>query len=91
MELIILKRDSDTWNYAWEWLRVHPYNANNIEPTVCEHLGEVWQYMGSWKNKGNIISDFRHRSHPLSGGVHVLSVAHPSYKEEDIEKSAKIK
>ena len=90
MELIILKRDSESWNYAWDWLKAHPMNAMVIEPSVAENNGEVWQYMGSWLKDGKLISDFRHRNHPITGNRHSFSIAHPSYKEEDIEKRSKI-
>ena len=54
------------WDNMWAWLAKHPANTPYPEPTVCEHEGEVWQYMDTeWCDQTNRWVDvFRHRYHP---------------------------
>ena len=67
MEYIIIQPNSNEWNYMWDWLAKHPINENIDVPSVANYEGEVWQYMGSFKQDNKVIHSFRHRSHPLHG------------------------
>lgn len=92
MELVLIKQDSPEWEYMWGWLASHPVNQGLDEPQVAENEGEAWQYMGSYKNKNAVIHEFRHRNHPVTGGLYKASVgASENFTEDQIEKSAKIK
>ena len=91
MELVLIKQDSPEWEYMWGWLASHPVNQGLDEPKVAENEGEAWQYMGSYKNKNAVISEFRHRNHPVTGGLYKASVEHPFFDENSIDKSAKIR
>jgi hypothetical protein len=64
MELIFIKRDSKEWEYMWDKVAKHPINDGYEEPTLLMYQGEIWQYMGSVKNKSSINHEFRHRNHP---------------------------
>jgi hypothetical protein len=93
MKVIIIKKDSPSWNALWGWLEKHPINTGLSEPMVAENNGEVWQYMGTTAHNGkHPISSFRHREHPIVGGLKSLSVIHdggqfglPTISADDIE------
>jgi hypothetical protein len=92
MELVVIKQDSQEWEYMWNWLANHPINQGLEEPKVAENNGEAWQYMGSYKNKQAVIHEFRHRLHPVTNGVYKASLqASSNFTEDQIENSAKIK
>ncbi|ELF4281881.1 hypothetical protein RNF85_000392 [Salmonella enterica] len=40
-----VKSGTQEWDYMWDALAKHPSNRRLPEPTVAEHLEEVWQYM----------------------------------------------
>lgn len=91
MEMIILKQNCPEWEYAWEWLANHPLNKDLENPSVAFNNGEGWQYMGSYRQNGQVIHEFRHRSHPVTDDVQFLKVnASESMNAEDIEKTVPI-
>jgi hypothetical protein len=91
MEMIILKQNCPEWEYAWDWLSNHPLNKDLENPSVALNNEEGWQYMGSYRQNGQVIHEFRHRSHPLTNDVQFLKVnASESMNAEDIEKTVPI-
>ncbi len=92
MELITVKRDTAEWLHMWLWLELHPINVDLDNPMECENEGETWQYMGSFKNKGKVIHEFRHRNHPKTNGVYTASLeASDTFSDDQIEDSKNIK
>lgn len=95
MEFILIKPDSNEWNKMWEWVAKHPLNEGITEPTVAlnELNGEAWQYMGSYRSKdGRVVSEFRHRSHPIDNERHYLKMnGSQEISEDDIERVILIK
>jgi len=89
MEFVILKKDTPEWDYIWNWLASHPINEGLEEPSVALYQGEGWQYLGSYKKGNTIISDFRHRFHPLTNRTEILSVKH-EISDEAIGKKFRI-
>lgn len=91
MELVLIKIGSLEWSYMWEWLGNHPINEGLDKPSVAYHYGEVWEYMGSFKQKDKLIHSFRHRSHPRHGQRIDLHVeASENLTNEDILKEIKM-
>ena len=68
---------------AWEWLEAHPLNKGLEDPTAS------WEYMGSYRQGKKLVSDFRHKNHPLTNSTHTVSFGHIAI-DEDIEKKYKI-
>lgn len=66
MELILIKPQSQEWEYMWKWLEEHPVNLGLEFPSIAEHKGQSWQYMGSYRQDGKVLHSFRHRFHPNS-------------------------
>lgn len=91
MEFIILKEDSQEWGIMWDMLRLHPINAQESEPCIAFNNGEVWQYMGTYRNKETLISEFRHRCHPYSQEMARVVLPHILEDESSIYRSARIK
>jgi hypothetical protein len=92
MEMILIKIDSPEWVYMWDWLGNHPINQGLEDPKLAPNNGEVWQYMGSYKNKKDVIHEFRHRNHPVTNDLYKVSLrASESFDDEQIHSSAKIK
>jgi len=90
MEMILITPESIEWNFMWNWLANHPINKDNEEPTVCLNNTQSWQYMGSYKNGKKVITEFRHRIHPITNRVERLSVEHKDFDEDSILKTIKI-
>ena len=67
MEYILIKKDTTEWEYMWNWLANHPLNKGLEYPEYAENNGEMWQYMGSFKQKDKVIHELRHRQHPTTG------------------------
>ncbi len=94
MKMLIVKRESNEWNWMWDQLSKHPINENINEPTVAlnELNGESWQYIGSFENKGEVIHEFRHRSHPLDNEKRYYKFkASETFSDSDIEKQLPVK
>ena len=91
MEMILLKQDSAEWNSMWETLANHPINEGLKSPKIAFNDGEQWQYMGSYRQDGKVIHDFRHRFHPKTNGVYRVTFNGNVVPTEQIEKVIKVK
>ena len=92
MELVLIKINSPEWKFMWEWVAAHPINEGFDEPSLAYNEGEMWQYMGSFKQKAQLIHSFRHRQHPTNNQRIDLSLrASDTFAEDQIEKQLKIK
>lgn len=79
MEYILLKPNSDEWERMWKWVEEHPINSDIVEPSIATNdlNGECWQYIGSFRgSNGTLISEIRHRSHPLNNERYIISYQH---------------
>jgi len=91
MELILIKTDSEEWNYIWEWLSKHPINEGIENPSLALNEGEGWAYMGSYMQGERVIHTFRHRNHPITLGVKQVSLnASESFTKEQIAKKFRL-
>ena len=87
MEFVLLKIGSPEWERIWNWLENHPLNRGLEQPSIALNENEGWQYVGSYRLKDKLISDFRHRKHPLTGKLETLSIAAEEViGDEQIEK-----
>jgi hypothetical protein len=91
MEFIAIKINSKDWDFMWNWLAEHEINKNLSEPRTAENNGHAWEYMGSFKHKGKVLSEFQHKLHPLLNKPYKAIVEHIDFDDNNIEKSAKIK
>ncbi len=92
MQIIFVKRDTPEWDFMWLWLELHAINAGLENPIVAENEGEVWQYMGSFKNSNKTVHEFRHRNHPITNEVYSASLsASDTFTDDQIEKSINVK
>jgi hypothetical protein len=90
MELVLIEPNSPEWEFMWNWLSSHPINEGIEDPSTAINDGEAWQYMGSYKQKDKVISEFRHRNHPKTNRLSKLSVEHSNFNEESISKKFKL-
>lgn len=88
MEMVLIKPESNEWNYMWDWVASHPINKGLEDPsTAMSEDKEVWQYMGSFRQNNQTIHEFRHRNHPVTNSVQTLKVMNSeTMSNEDIEK-----
>jgi hypothetical protein len=93
MELVLIKIDSQEWNYMWDWVAAHPLNKELEDPSTAKSEdNEVWQYMGSFRHKNETIHEFRHRNHPVTNRVEKLTIkCSETMLNDDIEKVVQIK
>jgi hypothetical protein len=89
MEFILLKIDSEAWTEIWTWLENHPINEGIENPSLALNDTQGWQYTGSLKQGERVISSFRHRNHPKTGGIKTLDYAH-QVNPDSIERSFKV-
>jgi len=91
MELILIKPQSNEWNYLWEWLAIHPINEDLEEPQTALHNGFAWEYMGSYMNGKKVLHTFKHRFHPKTLKEHNLALnASKDFTIDDIATKTKI-
>ena len=91
MELVLVKIDSSEWDFMWAWLDKHPLNEGLTEPSIALHEGEMWAYMGSYKQKERIVHTFRHRKHPTTQKLEEISVQASAHMNlSQIQKKYKI-
>ena len=76
MQMVLVKIDSPEWTYMWEWLSKHPINKDIENPFEAANDGEVWQYVGTYKQGNKAISEFRHKNHPITNKLYRLSLSH---------------
>ena len=77
-EWAIMARDGEEWRRAWEALARAPVNRfikGDKHAAPCPTSGEAWQYMGTSRQHGEWVHDFRHRNHPSCGGRVVCRIA----------------
>jgi hypothetical protein len=92
MEMIIVKRDSDEWNYMWEYVATHPINEGLPDTSIAMNQGEAWQYIGSFKSGKRVVHEFRHRNHPNTQKVEVIKLhGNENLGTDDIEKVIPVK
>lgn len=94
MEMVLIKPESQEWNYMWDWLAQHPINEGIEHPSIALNMeyGEAWQYMGSFKQDNRIIHEFRHRAHPTDNQRHYIKFkASENITDDDIEKTLTMK
>jgi hypothetical protein len=91
MEYVFIKTDSKEWGDMWDFVREHPINEGLEEPCTAENNGEEWQYLGSFKQGKIVISQFIHKSHPRTNQPTKTSFEHPTFNEDCISKSSRIK
>jgi hypothetical protein len=89
MEMVLIKENSQEWEYMHKWLANHPINQLETEPTIAINPlnDEKWAYIASYREDMKIIHEFRHKSHPKDNERYFLSVAaSDNISGEDIEK-----
>jgi hypothetical protein len=92
MDLVIIERETAEWNYMWEWLENHPINEDIEEPRLALNNGELWQYMGSYRQDNKYLSEFRHREHPRTNKIEKIVFEHKEpIKAESISKVIKVR
>ena len=92
MELIFVKQDSTEWEYIWDFVEKHPINEGIEEPRISLNEGEVWQYMGSFKQNDKLVHEFRHRYHPKTNDRYYIRFnGSESFTDDQIDKTTKIK
>ena len=92
MDLVLVERGTPEWDYMWQWLDSHPINEGVEMPRVAWNNGEIWQYMGSYRQDDKVIHSFRHRQHPRDNQRKNLSLhASDKFNNEQISKVIKVK
>jgi len=86
MEFVIIKQNTPEWEEMWNWLAKHPINEGLDEPSLATNDNESWQYMGSYRKDDKVISDFRHRNHPVTNNLYQVSFAHIVSNESIVPK-----
>jgi len=86
MEFIILKINSPTWNSLWDELASHPINDGIADPSTAEHNGNSWEYRGSYKQGKKLLSEFLHRTHPVTNNLYTVVISRELDKDDDIER-----
>jgi hypothetical protein len=92
MEMLIIKQNSQEWDWMWEYVAAHPINEDIQEPSVAINERESWQYMCSFKHMDKIIHTFRHRLHPrFQRTEHIVFNSSETLTPEDIERTLPVK
>ncbi len=87
MEMILLKIDSGEWERLWDWVATHPINEGLDDPRIAENEGEMWMYMGSFRQDKRVIHELRHRLFPKTNSLQRLTMsATDLFNDNDIEK-----
>jgi len=85
MELVIIKEDTPEYKFMWEWLGNHPLNKDLELPMDAPNEGEQWQYMGTFKQGDRAVHEFRHRNHPVTNTVQLLTVVANNLTDDQLE------
>jgi hypothetical protein len=92
MDIVIIERDTSEWIDMWEKLEKHPINEGIENPRLALNSGELWQYMGSFRQGDKVIHSFRHRSHPRDNQrKNINFYASDKFNSEQISKVIKVK
>jgi hypothetical protein len=78
MEFVLIKIQSEAWNEMWDWLKAHPINSGLELPDLAlnPETNSGWQYIGSYKNRNKVISEFIHQKHPVTQKPEKVSYSH---------------
>lgn len=78
MEFVLIKIQSGPWNEMWDWLKAHPINSGLELPDLAMNpdTNSGWQYIGSYRHKGVVISEFIHQNHPVTQKPEKVSYSH---------------
>ncbi len=91
MKLILVKQGSTELKYIWDWISSHPINEGIENPSLAFNNGIVWEYMGTFEDKGKYLHQVRHKSHPITQSVISYSFnSSDTFTSEQIEKSFKL-
>jgi hypothetical protein len=92
MDIVIVEQVSPEWDDMWNKLNDHPLNEGLEQPKTAVNNGEVWQYMGSYRQADKVIHSFRHRSHPRDNQRKDINFyASDKFNSEQISKVIKVK
>lgn len=92
MEMVLIKEGSQEWERMWDMVANHPINEGIEHPSIAMNNGEGWQYLGTFRNGGISISEFRHREHPRFQRREYIKFAHEEeIPESDIAKVLSVK
>jgi hypothetical protein len=92
MDIILIQIDSEEWIDMWEKLEKHPINEGIENPRLALNSGELWQYMGSFRQGDKVLHEFRHREHPRTNKVErIVFYASDKFNSEQISKVIKVK
>jgi hypothetical protein len=92
MDIVIIERDTSEWIDMWEKLEKHPINEGIENPRLALNSGELWQYMGSFRQGDKVLHEFRHREHPRTNKVErIVFYASDKFNSEQISKVIKVK
>ena len=83
MEFVKVKFDSAEWEYMWDFVSTHPINEGIENPHEAMNDGEVWQYMGTYKNKNKYVHEFIHKQHPKTNEPYKISINGSDNVSED--------
>ena len=64
-DLAWLRPRSKEWNAAWALMA--EWTGDPDREALDEESGQVWQYMGTHRPRGEWLHSFRHREHPREG------------------------
>jgi hypothetical protein len=92
MDIVIVEQDSQEWEYIWDYVSNHPINEGVENPKLALNSGEVWQYMGSYRQGDKVIHSVRHRFHPRDNKRKDMNFyASNKFNEEQISKIIKVR
>lgn len=85
MKIGVLKENTESWNEIWDTLANHPINSSLDEPKIAlnNELDFVWEYIYSVVKDNVIISEFRHKLHPLTKKPEKINLYHKLINLED--------
>lgn len=80
MDLILIKENSNEWNYMWDWVYTHPLNEGQTALQV-----NSWQYKGSLRNGNKVLHQF------IRGQKSLVLACSSGMTNEDIAKVIRLK
>ena len=85
MEFVLIKIQSEAWNEMWDWLKAHPLNSGLEIPDLALNpdTNSGWRYIGSYKHKDKVISEFMHSLHPVTQKLEKVSYSHSGEVGQD--------
>jgi hypothetical protein len=78
MEFVLIKIQSEAWNEMWDFIKAHPINSGLELPDLALNpdTKSGWTYIGSYKHKDRVISEFNHSLHPVTQKPEKVSYSH---------------